>query len=273
MKIVRSTVCCLLLCALSAVTARAEITYNGSSTIGMGVLEAGAVKAFNRKHGNSFGAISNAGSGKGIQELLDGKIKLAGASRPVKDEEKAAGLEAIVIGFDAIVVFVHASNPIKTLSKEQLKGIFSGRIKNWQEVGGQDAPIKPNTEILTGKRATIEMFKESVLGDEEYGKGFKQIDLPKDQIIEVSRDKQGIASASRGLLLATSPEVRSKVKLVLVDGYRPSPANVKSGTYPISRALNLVTKGQPTGEIKAFIDYILSDEGQAYVGINFVKVK
>lgn len=273
MKIIQYIACVSVFCSVSISNARAEMKYDGSSTIGMGVLQAGLVAAYNKKHGNVIGKIENSGTGKGIQKLIEGKVNLSGASRPLKEEELAAGLEGVVVGYDAIVVFVHANNPVNNLTREQLKGIFTGKIRNWLEVGGFNMPIRPNTEILTGKRATIEMFKESILGTEDYGKGFKQIDLPKDQIIEVAKDRNGIATVSRGLLIATSPEVRSKVKLVLVDGYRPSPANVKSGTYPISRALYLVTKGKPAGNLQNFINFVLSDEGQAYVGLNFVKVK
>ena len=140
-------------------------------------------------------------------------------------------------------------------------------------MGGNDAPIAPNTEILTSKRATVEMFQEMILDGEKYGAGFKQIDLPRDQIVEVARQRNGIASASRGLLVATSLEMRSKVKVIKIDGYNPTPSNARSGSYPISRSLYLVTLGEPVGEMKTFIDYVMSTDGQAIMKKNFVGIR
>jgi phosphate transport system substrate-binding protein len=258
---------------LTASVAWGSLAYNGSSTIGMGFMQVGATEQFSKFTGIKFTSISNDGSGKGLKALAEGRAQLAGSSRPLKAEEKAQGLVDTIIGFDAIAVFVHIENPVKNLSKAQLKGIFTGRIRNWKEVGGKDAPIVPNTEILTDKRGTIEMFKEMVLDGEKYGSGFKQIDLPKDQIVEVSRQKNGIASASRGLLVAAGMEMRSRVKIIRIDEVNPTIANVRAGSYPISRTLFLVTAGAPKGEIKTFIDFALSPAGQAIMRQNFVSIK
>lgn len=249
------------------------ISYSGSSTIGTGVLDAGAVKAFEAKSKIKFTSVEQPGSGKGIKALLDGKVPLAGASRPLSAEEKRAGLIGHAIGYDAIAVFVHKNNPIKNLSKEQIKGIFTGKIKNWKEVGGKDAPIHPNTEILGGKRATTEFFQEHVLDGAPYGTGFKEIDFPKDQIVEISKDENGICGVSLGLQAALSPDVQGKVKPIPVNNIDPSEKNVKSGAYLISRPLLLVTRGLPEGDVKEFISFILSKEGQAIVAKNFVPVR
>lgn len=250
-----------------------EITYSGSSTIGTGVLKDGAVKAFEQKTGIKFKSVDQPGSGKGVKALIEGKVSLAGASRPLKPEEKKEKLSAATIGYDAIAVFVHKSNPIKQLSKEQLKGIFTGKITNWKEVGGKNAPITPNTEILTGKRATIEMFQEMVLDNAPYGKGFKEIDLPRDQIVDLSGNENGICSVSMGLLASTSAEVRSKVKAIAIDKAEPNHKNIQSGAYLISRPLLLITKGLAKGSEKEFINFMLSPEGQAIVNKNFVPVR
>jgi phosphate transport system substrate-binding protein len=253
--------------------ALADISYSGSSTIGTGILkEGGAVAAFEKKSGKKFASVDIPGSGKGIQALTEGKVNLAGASRPLKPEEKKAGLSATTIGYDAIAVFVHKSNPVKNLTKEQLKGIFTGKIKNWKEVGGKNAPIVPNTEILSGKRATIEMFQEHVMDGAPYAV-FKQVDLPRDQIVELTKQENGICSVSLGLLASLSKEERGKVKAISVAGSEPSEKNVQSGAYLISRPLLLVTKGLAKGEIKEFISFILSPEGQSIVARNFVPVR
>lgn len=263
----------MLLIALSAPAMAAELSYSGSSTIGTSILQAGAVAAFESKTGIKFTKVDQPGSGKGIQALLAGQVRLAGASRPLKPEEKAEKLVGTTIGYDAIAVFVHKDNPVKNLTKEQLKGIFTGQFKNWKDVGGKDAPITPNIEILTGKRATIEMFQELVLDGAAYGTGFKQIDLPRDQIVDLANTPNGICTVSLGLLSATSKDVQAKVKAVSLNGTAPDDANIQSGAYLISRPLLLVTKGLPKDEIKDFVTFMLSPEGQTIVAKNFVPVR
>jgi len=265
----------LLFAALLAIPAAGiaeTLTYSGSSTIGTGILTAGAVDAFAKKTGKKFSLVDIPGSGKGVKALIEGKVELAGASRPLKPEEKKEKLSAVTIGYDAVAVFVHKSNPVKNLTKEQLKGIFTGKIKNWKEVGGKNAPIVPNTEILDGKRATIEMFQEHVMDGAAYAK-FKQVDLPRDQIVELAKEENGICSVSLGLLATLGNDVRSKVKTVTVSGVAPDDKNVQSGAYIISRPLLLVTKGLPKGDVKEFINFMLSPEGQAIVTKNFVPVR
>lgn len=251
----------------------ADITYSGSSTIGTGVLQAGAVSAFEARTGIKFAKVDQSGSGKGIKALLEDQVLLAGASRPLKPEENKEKLVGTIIGYDAIAVFVHKDNPVKNLSKEQLKRIFTGQIKNWKEVGGKDAPITANTEILTGKRATIEMFQELVLDGAAYGTGFKQIDLPRDQIVELAKTTNGICTVSNGLLASVGADAKAKVKTISLNGIEPEDMNIQSGAYLISRPLLLVTKGLPKGEVKEFVKFTLSAEGQAIVAKNFVPVR
>jgi phosphate transport system substrate-binding protein len=249
-----------------------EISYSGSSTIGMGILEAGALKAFEAKTGIKFKSVEQPGSGKGIQALIDGKVTLGGASRALRADEKKE-LMSHTIGYDAIAVFVHKNNPVKNLSKSQLQGIFTGKIKNWKEVGGKNAPIHPNTEILGNKRATTEFFQEHVLDGAPFGAGFKQIDLPRDQIVEIANDENGICGVSLGLQASTSSDVKGKVKAISVNSVEPTDRDVKSGAYMISRPLVLATKGLPKGDVKKFIDFMQSKEGQEIVSKNFVPFK
>jgi phosphate transport system substrate-binding protein len=250
-----------------------DLSYSGSSTIGMSILDAGAVKAFERKTGITFKSIDQPGSGKGIQALLDGKVTLVGASRTLKSDEKSKKLLGTAIGYDAIAVFVHKNNPVKNLSKEQVKGIFTGKIKNWKEVGGKDAPIQPNTEIAGEKRATMLAFQEMAMDNAAYGKGFKEIDFPRDQIVDVAKNENSICSVSYGLLAAVDQGLRQNVKAITVNNIAPTDKNIQSGAYLISRPLLLVTKGLPKDNVKKFIDFMLSPEGQKIVSENFVSVK
>ena len=255
------------------VFAEDEISYSGSSTIGMSVLEAGAVTAFEQKTGIKFKSVEQPGSGKGIKALLDGKVTIAGASRKLEAEEKRQNLIGTVIGYDAIAVFINKKNPVNNLTKEQLKGIFTGNIKNWKEVGGKDAPIHPNTEIAGKQRATMLAFQEMAMAKAPYGTGFKEIDFPRDQISEVAKDENGICSVSFGLLSAVPADLRGKVHVVTINGIDTSDKNIQSGAYPISRPLLLVTKGLHKGNVQKFIDFMLSKEGQDIVNKNFVSVR
>jgi phosphate transport system substrate-binding protein len=256
-----------------SVSAKGGITYSGSSTVGTGVLKAGAVEAFENNTGIKFTLIDQRGSGKGIAQLIAGKADLAGASRPLKAKEKREKILGHTIGYDAIAVFVHKSNPVNNLTKQQLKGIFTGEIKNWKEVVGNDAPITPNTEIIGEKRATLLEFQKRAMDGASYGREFKEINLPKDQIVYLADDKTGIATVSLGLLSAVRSSIRSKVKIISVNSVEPNHKSIKSGSYLISRPLLLVTRGVPKGQVKKFINFMLSNEGQTFVAKNFVSVK
>jgi phosphate transport system substrate-binding protein len=249
------------------------ISYSGSSTVGTGVMKAGAIKAFEEKTGIKFTSFNQIGSGKGIKALIDGKVNLAGASRPLKAKEKRSKLLGHTLGYDAIAVFVHIDNPVENLTKKQLKGIFTGNIRSWKEAGSLDAPITPNTEILGEKRATVAMFQKLAMDGAAYGKGFKEIDLPVDQLRHLAKDSSGIATVSMGLVKSLSSSVRSKIKAVAIDGLKPTDSNVKSGAYLISRPLILVTKGLPKGDVKKFVRFMLSSEGQGIVSKNFVSLR
>ena len=249
-----------------------ELSYIGSSTIGTGILNAGAGEAFERKAGRKFTSVQIPGSGKGLDALVDGETGLAGISRPLKPQEKKQGLIATIIGYDAIAVFVHAENPVRDLSRQQLKQIFTGRITNWKDVGGKEAPIEPATEMLVGKRATIEMFQEIIMDGAPYG-DFRQVSLPRDMLLQLARNPKSICTVSIGLMASLPSDVKNKIKAVSVNGIKPNVPNVRSGSYVVSRPLLLVTKGKPKGEEKEFIAFLLSPEGQEIIARNFVPVR
>lgn len=261
--------------ALVALPAHAaqELRYEGSSTIGMGLLEKGAVAAFTAKTGVRFASVENSGSGKGVEALLAGKVALAGASRPLSTEEKAKKLVGHVIGHDGIGVFVHNGNPVDNLTREQLQKIFTGEIRNWKAVGGKDAPISPNTEIQGEKRATLLEFQRLVMDGAAYGKGFKEVNLPRDQIFLLAGDEGGICTVSLGLGRSVRKELHGAVKAVMIDGVPPTEENIRSGRYPASRPLLLVTTERPDDAVRQFVDFMLSPAGQEIVAKEFVTLK
>lgn len=259
----------LLLLAVWAVIlpfiAKAEVSYTGSSTIGEEIIPE-AAKAFTRKTGIKFGSIENPGSGKGIQALLEGKTQLAGVSRSLTASEKAEKLNYQIIGYDAIAVFVHKNNPVKNVSKEQIKDIFTGKIKNWKQVGGKDAPIVCITEIWGQNRATMIEFQRLAMDGAEYTRDRKEVDKPIEQVAALIEEENGICNVTLAFK-------RPEVKALSVENVEPGINNVRSGSYLFSRPLILLTKGLPKGDVKKFIDFILSSEGQKIVEKHFVTVK
>jgi phosphate transport system substrate-binding protein len=252
--------------------ARGELSYIGSSCIATGILNAGAAEAFEKKTGRKFSSVQIPGSGKGLDALMDGETGLAGVARPLKPQEMKQGLTATMIGHDAIAVFVHAENPVQDLSRQQLKGIFTGRITNWKDVGGQQASIEPTPEFLNWKRATLEIFQKIIMDGADYGDA-RRVSLPRDMLLQLARNPNGICTASTGLVASLPSDLRKNIKAVSVNGVRPTVRNVRAGSYPITRPLLLVTKGIPEGEEKEFINFILSPEGQEIVSSNFIPVR
>ncbi|OGS02023.1 MAG: hypothetical protein A2204_07550 [Elusimicrobia bacterium RIFOXYA1_FULL_47_7] len=242
----------------------AGLTYDGSTTIGENIMP-DAAKLFTEKTGIKFDKIGGLGSGKGFKMVMEGSIDIGGVSRALSIEEKRLKPYYQIVGYDAIAVFINEKNPVKSLSKEQVKGIFTGKITNWKEVGGEDASIVVITEIKTGGRATIQEFKDSALDGGEFGPSI-EIDRPHDCVKRVGVEINGITHASLAF-------IQPGAKTVLYNNVEPTSKNVRSGAYILSRPLNIVAKTMPKGELKKFFDFMLSPEGQAIVAENFVPVR
>lgn len=257
---------------LSQLAAAAGITFSGSVPIGVGILKAGAVKAFEDKYKITFGSVETPGTGPGLKAVMDGKVDIAGSARPLKAEEKKAKLLGATIGYEAVAIYVHKDNPVKTLTKDQLKKIFTGKITNWSEVGGASGPIVPVTSSAEN-RAIVAMFVEQVMSNAPYGAGYKNINEPDAKLAAIAADKNGICADSLGLMASLSSAVRGNIKAISVNGIEPTEKNIRSGAYPVTTSLLLVTKGLPKGDVKKFIDFMLSQEGQAFVAQSFIPVK
>lgn len=242
-----------------------ELRYEGSSTIGMNIMPE-AARAFEAKSGVKFTNIGNKGSGEGFKAVMAGTVPIGGMSRDLKEAEKSQRPYYRVIGYDAIAVFVHASNPVADLTKAQVRDIFAGKIANWKDVGGKDAPIEVVTEVKSGTRATIQVFKKVVMGDVDFGQT-KEIDKPIDCVRAVAASPNAIAHAAL-------PFLQPNTKAIKLDGFEPSAENVRLGAYILGRPLILVSKGPPAGAAKEFFDFMARPEGQAIVsGADFVPVR
>lgn len=244
--------------------ALAGLTYEGSSTIGEEILLQ-AAKRFEQKTGTRFDTIGFLGSGKGMKAVMDGKVSIGGVSRRLTTTEKLRKPFFQVIGYDAIVVYVNEKNPVKKLTREEVKGIFSGKIRDWKAVGAKKGGITVVTEIPTSERATISEFSHLLMDDAPFGPA-RQIERPRDCVVYVSTDESAITHASLAFKMAGA-------KAISLDGVVPTDENIMSGHYLLSRPLLLVTQNFPTGDVKRFFEFILSPEGQEIVSRKFVPAR
>lgn len=205
-----------------------------------------AADTLNKMNSGLTISVAGGGSGAGVNDTIDGTNNLGMSSRSLKDDEKAK-ISSIAVANDGIAVIVHPSNPVKNLTKEQAEKIFLGEIKNWNEVGGNDAPILVQTrETGSGTRATLEemlLEKKSVV---ESATPSASSALIKQA---VARDKNAIGYDSVGF-------VDKSVKAVALDNIVPTESTVKDGSYMMGRALYLLTKDAPKDASAMFVDYL-----------------
>ena len=192
------------------------------------------------------------GSGSGIQAVSEGRCDIGLASRSLKDDEKSAGLTETVLAYDGIAVVVSPENPVSDLTIEQIADIYTGKITNWSEVGGNDAEI-----VLIGREAgsgTRDGF-ESITGTEEACQYRQELTSTGDVIATVSQNPNAIGYASLSA-------VKDTVKALSVGGVAPSEDTVKDGSYLIQRPFVLVTRDGVTlsPAAQAFFDYATSAE-------------
>jgi phosphate transport system substrate-binding protein len=193
-------------------------------------------------------SVAGGGSGAGIKDAIAGTSNIGMSSREITDDEKAT-VEVFEVAKDGIAIIVHPDNTVKSLTTEQAKKIFLGEIKNWKDVGGEDAPIFVQTrESGSGTRATLEemlLSKESVVATATPHASSALI-------------KQGVAKNKNAIGFDSIGYVDSTVKAVSLDGITVNSKTVLDGTYPLSRSLYVVTKGTPSGATAMFIDYLRS---------------
>lgn len=219
-------------------------------------------------------AVTGGGSGTGISSLISSTCDITMSSRNIKDKEIALAKEKGIypyetkVALDGLAVVVNPRNPVSRLTIEQLAQIFTGRVSNWKEFGGEDLKIVIlSREVNSG---THVYFKEHVLrkGDANLQEEFapSALLLPSSQAIadEVAGNPSAIGYYGMGYI---SP--RQKPLLIAKDGKSeyeaPTIENVLNGKYPISRPLFLYSNGQPQGLVKKFVDFCLSKEGQEIV--------
>lgn len=242
--------------------AGSNITIKGSDTLVR--LGQRWAEEYMKKNPGTVIQVSGGGSGTGIAALLNGATDICEASRDMKEKEyklaEEKGIEPyrVSVALDGIAVFLNEKNKVKNLNFAQLKGIYTGAITNWKEVGGDDARI-----IIYGREnnsGTYAFFKEKVLNKEDYSEYTQTLPGTAAVVNAVAKDENGIGYG--GIAWAKGVKFAAVAKEEDGKYVEPSPQTVSDGTYPISRDLYWFFNGKPTGELKKLVNWALSEEGQ-----------
>jgi phosphate transport system substrate-binding protein len=224
--------------------------------------------------------ISGGGSGTGIAALINGTVDIANCSRQMKPEEleraeQNTGKRPVefVVGFDALAVYVHRDNPLEEISIEQLAQIYGekGNLTQWTQLGINHTAC-PSDEIIRISRqsnsGTYYYFREALLGStQDFKLGSRDLHGSKDVVDLVGSTPCAIGYSGMGY----ATEKVKMLKIAVKEGdtaYPPTLETALDGTYPIARPLYMYTLGEPTGEIKAYIDWVFSEVGQEIVEKN-----
>ena len=242
------------------------ITIKGSDT--MVILGQRFAEEYMRKNPGVVIQVNGGGSGTGIAALINGTVDLAQSSRPMKEKEKAdvqknrnVAVSETPVALDALAVFVNEKNAVKELSIEQLASIYTGKVTNWREVGGANAPI-----VLYGREnssGTYEYFKEHVLSKADFAPRTQTLQGTAAVINAVAQDANGIGYGG----IAYAQRVRSVgVKANATSpAVEPTEANVANASYPISRKLFFYWIPGRNEQLAKFVQWTTTPEGQALV--------
>ena len=250
------------------------IQNKGSDTL-VNVAQAWA-EAYQTVNSNVAVAVSGGGSGTGIAALINGTVDIANASRKMKDKEiklaekRGQKPREFIVGYDALAVYVHHDNPVKSFSIPQLAEIYGedGELEKWSQLNMNVPGCKKQKIILVSRQnnsGTYQYFRKAVLGERrDYKLGSRDMHGSKDVVDLV--EKTPCAIGYSGLAYATD-----HVKLACIAKesggpcVMPSIDSASDGSYPIARPLFMYTSGEPKGETKKYLDWILSDEGQCII--------
>ena len=235
------------------------LTVSGCSISNVGYLTELA-KEYERRTGVKV-FVRGGGSMVGIEDLRNGKVDLAAACRS-RNSGDPQDISFVQVAWDALVFIVHKSNPLEDISLDEVRSIYAGRITNWQQLRGGDAPIKifisRTKSGLSGVEAST---NKMVLQGREPVESPHTSFVASTAIVEQMVEDTAEAFATTGI---TSARKRN-VKMLKVNGVAPSNKTVISRQYPLKRPLFLLVPKNPKGEVKKFVDFALSKEGQRFI--------
>jgi len=220
--------------------------------------------------------VSGGGSGVGIAALERGTVDIANASRDMKPEEMEAAEKntgkkpkEFVVGYDALAVYVHKDNPMDAITLDQLAGIYAegGTITRWSQIGVTIPGVSDDTIVRVSRQSssgTYEFFREHVLGNRDYQLGSRDLNGSKEVVELVGSTPTAIGYSGMGY---ATPDVKmlSLMGKTGEEPFAPTVENTMNHSYPLARALHVYTLGEPQGELKKYVDWILSDAGQKVV--------
>lgn len=220
--------------------------------------------------------VSGGGSGVGIAALIKGTVDIANASRELKPSEFEQAKKntrkepkEFTVGFDGLAIYVHKSNPLNEITIEQLREIYAegGKITKWSELGVTIPGVKDDTIVRVSRQSssgTYEFFREHVLDNKDFKLGSRDMNGSKEVVELVSSTPTAIGYSGMGYA-TPGVKILKVAKKAGEPAYPPTVENVLNRNYPIARSLHLYTLGEPQGEVKKYIEWILSDEGQKIV--------
>ena len=237
-----------------------DLVINGSTTV-LPVVQK-ATEAFAKTYPEVHIALSGGGSGNGVKALIDGLTNIAMSSRDIKSSEtKLAGERGVkpfrtAVAVDAIVPVVNNANTVKDLTAEQLKDVFAGKIRNWKEIGGKDAPIVVVSRDSSS--GTFETWESLVM------KGAR---ITPRALLQTSNGTvvQTVAKNVNAIGYIGIGYVDKQTKPLTMGGKKATAETAKTKEWPLSRELYFFTNGAPAGDAKTFTDFVIGPEGQKIV--------
>ncbi len=236
---------------------------------------------FQKQNGNYLTDVRGGGSKLGIDALMGGIVDIAMVSRVLNPQEKETlnqnnNLEEIVIAYDGAAIIVHPDNPINNIDLETLSGIFTGKIKNWKELGGEDIPIQ--TVIRNNYSGTGLFFKEHVLQKKDLGESFFDPNanytssaIVVDDNIELANKVAGIRGSISYIGMGSAANSGSKIKIIMYSKRKedeptaPTIANLINRKYRLARGLYLVYKNENKKAVDEFVTFATGEVGQKII--------
>jgi len=258
----------LLLLALAPISSAVAgtVTMKGSDT--MVILGQRWAEEYMKKHPETVIQVTGGGSGTGISALINGTTDICQSSRSMKPAEKEKlrdrynnpGVE-IATARDGLAVYVNAQSSLTELTLDQLKGIFTGKITSWKDLGGPDAKIIPYSR--ENSSGTYVFFKEHVLQGADFTPRAQTMQGTAAVVNAVGKEKFGIGYG--GAAYAKGIKILKVKKDAASPAITPDKTTVMNGTYALARPLYFYLRQKPAGDMKSFIDWVLSPDGQGIV--------